>query len=277
MRILALFALTLGLSTGAFAQDDSTITGEAALGHPAVQLALKAAELMKAGKIDDAFALRTKSEQSDWKALSASDRIDMGAGMVARTPDPKALAEAIRANGSLALIGDMAILNATLPGAKAMAYFERQGGAWFLTNGPMAFPDAEPVDEVRVEDADILTHPIGKLALEYLDLIHAGKIDDAKRLATSDVQAEWKSESAGGRAESLAFFRANLPTRAIVAAGLQAGTDPRGVLLIQDDATAMLNLITSTQEKTGPSTTTYSSTTTGISFAKENGEWRLSQ
>lgn len=258
---------------------DQTLKGAAALAHPAVVAALKGAELMKAGKIDEAYALRTKDAVTEWKGMSAADRRDIGAGIIERTPDPKVFADAIRANGELNIMGTNAIIRVAMPKGTGLAYLEREGGVWRISNGPMVVGGApEPVNETRVEGNDILGHAIGALALQYLDLIHAGRIEDAKKLATSDVQTKWKTEPAAEKAESLAFLKKTLPTRAAVVAGLKAGTAAmKGLLIIEDDKTAMLNVITSEQKKTGASTTTYTSSTTGIQFAKEGGQWKVAQ
>ncbi|MCM3876836.1 MAG: hypothetical protein NEA02_10495 [Thermoanaerobaculia bacterium] len=257
---------------------ENSLKGDAALRHPAIQVALKAAEFMKAGRIDEAVALGTKASATEWKAMSAADRKDMGAGMASRSPDPKAFADAILKNGELSLMGNSAVVSFSIEGRRGAAYFEREAGAWRLTNGPMVFP-AEPdrSKETRIENADILKHPIATLALQYLDLIHAGKIDDAKKLATTAVQAEWKKEPASEKAEILAYFTKNLPTRAAMTTGLQTGKNFRGVLIIDDDKLATLNLIVSEQSPTGPSTTTFSSTTMSIAFEKEGGQWKVRQ
>jgi hypothetical protein len=284
-RLLSLSGAGIGLlAIGVLAEpisaraQDQTLKGEAALKHPAVIAALKGAELVKAGKIDEAYALRTKEAATEWKAMSVADRRDIGAGITERTPDPKAFADAIRTGGELSITGTTAVLRVQMPKGTGLAYLEREGGVWRISNGPMVIGGgAAPVNETRVEGAGILEHAIGTLALQYLDLIHAGKIEDAKKLATSDVQTKWKGEPASEKAESLAFLKKNLPTRATVTAGLKGGTAMRGVLIIEDDKMATLNLIVSEQKKTGTNTTSYSSTTTGIAFAKEGAQWKLAQ
>ena len=241
---MAVIAVALAASTATLPGQEP-IKGEDALKHPAVQLAVKAAELVKAGKVEEIFALGTKGGQSELKSLSAADRRDFLASIVKKTPDPKALSDAVRNVGELNVFGNTAILNAPISNGRVMAYFEKEGAAWRLTNGPMVVVDEpDPVNQIRVENADILTHPIGTLALQYLDLVHAGKIDDAKKLATSAVQARWKAESAKERAENKA---------------------------------ATLNLIRSEQRQTAPGNTTYAFTTSAIGFAKEGGQWKLAQ
>ena len=274
-------AFVLGLTALAFlgstaAAQRESLEGAAALAHPAVQQALKAADLIKAGKIDEAFALSTKSEQADWKKMSAADRKEMGAHLVERTPAAKAFSDAVRANGELTINGNSGVLAFSVGKDRGAAYFEREAGAWRIANGPIMFPASpEPVNEVRVENADILKHAIGPLALQYLDLIHGGKIDDAMKLTTTGAQAKWTSEPASEKAEIIAYLKKNLPTRAAAEAGLQTGKGPRGVLLIEDDKLATLNFIISEQKPAGPNTTTYSTTTQAMGFEKENGQWKV--
>jgi hypothetical protein len=107
--------------------------------------------------------------------------------------------------------------------------------------------------------------------------VHAGRLDDAKALATTDVQAKWKTEPASEKAESLAFLRKLLPTRAAVTAGVEKGGDLRGVLIVEDDTRGTLNIIQSERRENGPGQISVSSTTTTIPFAKEDGRWRLAQ
>lgn len=278
MAVGGLVVLLLGSTPHSASAQENSLKGDAALKHPAIQLALKAAELMKAGRIEEAVALGTKDSVTAWKAMSMADRKEMGTSMASRAPAPKAFADAMLKNGELSLMGNNAVVSFSIAGNRGAAYFEREAGAWRLTNGPMVFP-AEPdrSKETRVENADILKHPLATLALQYLDLIHAGRIEDAKRLATSAVQAEWKKSPASEKAEELAYFRKNLPTREAVTTGLQTGKNVRGVLIIDDDRLATLNVIVSTETRTGPATTSYSSTTMAIAFEKEGGQWKVRQ
>lgn len=277
--VCLLVVMIVAAALPAHAQDDSApLKGAAALAHPAVQLALKAAGLVKAGKLDEAIALRTRESQAEWKSMSAEDRRGLGASIAERTPDPKTFADDVRAGGELTVMGDSAVLGVSSAGRRAAAYFEREGGAWRITNGPIEFgAEPDPVTQTRLENEGLLSHPIWPIALDYLDLVHAGKIDAAKKLATADVQAKWEAEPASEKAESLKFLRANLPTRAEVAEAVKDGGALRGVLLIEDDTRATLNLIRTERREEGPGQMTVSSTTTTIAFAKEDGTWRLAQ
>ncbi len=258
----------------ASAQPAPDITGDAILKHPAGQLAVKAAELLTAGKTDEVIALGPKSGRDEWRNSSAADRKGMAEMMQRRAPAPAMFAEAIRKTGTLAVMGNMAILRVELAkGDAAIAYFEREGAAWRLTNGPMVVAGAtEPANETRVEGADLLKHPIAALAVQYVELVHGGKIEEAMRLASAEAQAQWKTEPASERAASAAYRRKTLPSVAEFKTLL-----PSGVLIIEDGARATLNVIKQEQRTTKPGTVEYSSTTVAIPFVLEKGVWRLAQ
>jgi hypothetical protein len=267
-------AAAIAASTVLLAQ--SPLKGEAVLKHPAGQLAIKVAGLLHAGKIDEAVALRTKSDIDEWKKMSAADRRDMSANYKERAPDPKVLAAAIAKTGELTVNGSIAQLEAKLDnGAEIVAMFELEGGSWRAGIGPMVLAGGAPAatKEERVSGPDILKHPIGTLALQYVDFVHGGKMDEAMRLATTDAQAKWKAEPASERAESTAYRRKMLPTRADLVTALNSG----GVLIIEDDVRATLNVVRTTQKSSKPGESSSSSTTVFIPFAKENGQWRLAQ
>jgi hypothetical protein len=243
-----------------------------------VQLALKAAGLVKAGKLEEAMALRTRESQAEWKSMSADDRRGLGASIAERTPDPKTFADDVRAGGELTVMGHSAVLGVSAAGRRVAAYFEREDGAWRITNGPIEFPaEPDPATQTRLENEDLQSHPVWPLALEYLDLVHAGQLDAAKKLATAEVRAKWQTEPSSEKAESLKFLRANLPTRAEVSEAVKGGGALRGVLIVDADAQATLNLIRTERREEGPGQMSVSSTTTTIAFAKEGGQWRLAQ
>ena len=270
--------LAAGATPTARAQEDGPFKGEAALAHPAVQLAVKAAELIKAGKIDEAMALRTAESRAEWTQMPAGDRRDLGARLATLTPDPTSFAADVRAFGELTINGNSGVLAVPTPKRRVAAYFDREDGAWRIANGPIAFPaEPDPGSQVRVENEELLAHPVWPLVLEYLDLVHAGRIDEAKRLATSEVQAKWTAEPASEKAESLAFLRKNLPTRTEVTEAAKGGGDARAVLIVENDELATLNVIRTERRQQAPGEMSISSTTMAIAFAKEGGGWRLAQ
>ena len=111
------------------------------------------------------------------------------------------------------------------------------------------------------------------LAVQYLELLHAGKLEEAmQRLASAEAQQRWKAEPASERAASAAFRKKTLPTVAEFKSLL-----PSGVLIIEDGERATLNVIKKEQRPTKPGTVEYSSSTVAMPFVLENGVWRLAR
>lgn len=257
------------------AQSPVEVKGDAILKHPIGILAIQAAELMSAGKIEQAVQLGTKEDQSEWKKSPADEKEHKAALWKERAPAPAAYRDAIRKAGILTIEGPMAKLVVPFEkGKEVIAAFQLEGGTWRRFLGPMVMAgSSDPAKETRIQGADILKHPIGALALQYADLLHAGKMDDVMRLATAEAQAKWKAEPASERAESAAYRKKTLPKRAALSAAIQSG----GLLIIEDDTRASLNLIQSEQRSTTPGVVTATSTTTSIGFAMEDGKWKLMQ
>lgn len=258
----------------ALGQAPDELKGEAILKHPAGQLALKAAALLTAGKTEELVALSPKSGQDEWRKTSAADRKEIAAMMQRRAPDPAMFSDAIRKAGVLAIMDNSAVLRVDLAkGDAAIAYFEREGGAWRITNGPMVIAGAgEPANETRIEGAAVLEHPIAPLAVRYVELVHSGKMEDAMRLASAEAQNAWNAEPASERAASAAFRKKTLPSVAEFRSLLSSG-----VLIIEDGERATLNIIRKEQRPTKPGTVEYSATTVAIPFVLENGVWKLAR
>ncbi len=87
------------------------------------------------------------------------------------------------------------------------------------------------------------------------------------------AQADWKALPAGEKAESTAFRKKMVPKRADLEAGIRSG----GVLIIEDDVRATLNVIQMESKSTGPGTVSGSSSTTAIPFVLEAGQWKLAR
>lgn len=279
-RSLALVAtvatvlLGFGIVPPVRAQDDPTlIEGEAVLAHPAGKLAVKAAELFRAGKVDEGMALYTASDQADWK--KASDRAEMSARKKERAPDPKILAERTRKGGKLTLYPSEGQLQVPMPDrAMALAYFGLENGAWRLTGGPMVIENAQdPAKEERFHGAEMHAHPVYALALEYAQTLHSTKDDAFMGLATRKAQEKWKAEPATERAESAAYQRKTVPQRAALEASLKEG----GFIIVEDDVRATLVVLSVSQTSTEPGSVTSTSTTLSLGFELEDGQWKLAR
>ena len=275
-RMLSLVAaVVLVVLPAPGAAQPAPVKGDAILKHPLGVLAAKVVDLIAAGKYDEVMALRTKGDQTDWQAASATEKREFGDRMKSNAPSPAAFADMVRAGGELIVEGETASLMATTPAGMMRQAFEREGGQWRVSFGPMFIADrggaAAPAPAKRVEGAALPSHPATEVVLQYVDLVHAGKIDEAiGKFGSTQAQAKWKALPAGEKKESSEFRRRILPRRAEMAKALQSG----GVLLIEGD-TATLNII-----KIEPATAQNSkgsSTTVAIPLTLENGAWKIAQ
>jgi len=273
--LVTVFTGTAAFAPGVLlAQDPTEIKGEAILKHPIGVLAIKAADLLTAGKIDEVVALETQESQAERKKESAADRKHLAENRKSRAPSPSVLSEALRKSGVLTIQGDRAGLEATSAAGEIRAMFERENGQWRLMLAPMILGGGpRPTTERQLEREAILQHPIGELALRYADTIQGGNADEVMRLASSEAQAKWKALPAGERKEDFAYRRRETPPRAELAAGIRTG----GILFIADDSRATLNVVRSEQKSTKPGVVTSTSTTLMLPFIKEGGVWKLAQ
>lgn len=272
--VIALPLLPLGLAAvPVAAQAPTMIKGEAILAHPAGKLAIRAAELLAAGKTDDVIRLRTAADQAELKKESAAERADWAQRAKDRAPDPKLLAAAIRKGGVLTVFPDRASLESPYAdGGEVIAMFTLEAGKWYASLGPMVMAGAPaPGTEVRIEGEEILKHPIYALALEYADAVHSGKPEAFLKLSSTKGQADWKAEPESERKEIAAYYKKTIPKRADLAAGVRSG----GVLFIENDNVATLNVITVENKSKEPGVVQSTSTTVGIPFVLEGGQWRV--
>ncbi|HYN40430.1 MAG TPA: hypothetical protein VE129_01535 [Thermoanaerobaculia bacterium] len=279
MAALSLTLFGIAAAVPAMAQAPTVIKGEAILAHPAGKLAIQTAELLAAGKIEESIRLRTAKDQEEWKKESAADRQEMTARMKERAPDPKLLAEAIRKGGVLTVYPARGtdLTRATLEspygnGGEVMAIFASDKGKWFGSMGPSVMAGAAaPAKEVRITGADILKHPIYELALQYSDAIHSGASEAFLKLTSTKSQDTWKTEPESERKEIVAYYRKTIPKKANLAAGIRSG----GILIIEDDSFATLNVVTTESASKEPGVVRSTSTTVGIPFVLEGGQWRV--
>jgi hypothetical protein len=273
--VTALPPLLLGFAAAgpAVAQEPTVIRGDAILEHPAGKLALGTADLLAAGKVEDVVRLRTAEDQAEWRKESAEERREMAARLKDRAPDPKLLGEAIRRGGILTVYPGRATLEAPYgDGGEVIAVFASDKGKWFGSMGPAVTAGTpDPAKEVRITGADILKHPIYELALQYADAIHAGAPDAFLKLASAKKQADWKAEPESERKEITAYYRKTIPRKADLAAGVRSG----GVLIIADDSLATLNLVAVESTSKEPGVIQSTSTTLGIPFVLEDGQWKV--
>lgn len=58
---------------------------------------------------------------------------------------------------------------------------------------------AAPVAAAELRGAAILRHPCGNVALRYMELVHAGRFEEAIQLGTSAMRSEWLAIPAAER------------------------------------------------------------------------------
>ena len=250
------------------------VKGEAILKHPLGVLAARVVDLIAAGKYDEVMALRTKSDQTDWKAASAAEKKEFGDRMKQNAPSAKAFADMVRAGGELSIEGESASLMATTPSGMMRQTFEREGGQWRVSFGPMFMasesgPAAAP--PARIEGPALAKHPSVDVVLQYADLVRSGNVEAAlARFGSTQAQAKWKALPASEKKESAAFRARMLPARPALTKAIQSG----GVLLVEGER-ATLNVITiePATEKNSKGT----STTVAIPLTRENGQWKIAQ
>jgi len=137
----------------------------------------------------------------------------------------------------------------------------------FMTLMPIAPAFAQA--EARINGADIMKHPIGPLALQYVDLVQAGRMEDALKLAYNKAQTEWKKYPSE-RSSYTNFMKKMMPSRADLEKSLQGSA-----ILVIEGKRATLNAIKTEQQSTSPGNVTGTSTTVGIPFVMEDGKWKV--
>jgi hypothetical protein len=86
--------------------------------------------------------------------------------------------------------------------------------------------------KTEIKGAAILEHPCGKVAVKHMGLVHAGKMDEATRLGTPQMQAQWKALPAEQREMMSGMMKETSKTEAQFAAEIKAG----GVLALDGNS-----------------------------------------
>ena len=118
-----------------------------------------------------------------------------------------------------------------------------------------------------IKGAAILDHPCGKTATRQMGLLHAGKIDDANRLSTRAVQAQWQSMPAKDRTMMAEMSKKMSPSSDEYSDAIRKN----GVLTV-DGNSAALKVSQTRHDANGSSTSTMTQ-----SFAMESGQCLVSR
>lgn len=103
----------------------------------------------------------------------------------------------------------------------------------------------------EIKGAAILDHPCGKVSVKQMGLTHAGKMEEANKLTTKEMQDRWKAMPASDRAMMSGMMKDMSQTEEQYAADIKSN----GVLVV-DGPTAMLTVKKTTKDKNGSSSST---------------------
>jgi hypothetical protein len=140
--VAALSLALLGIGA-ALSATETRVKGAEILKHPIGDLALKYADALHGGGIEDAMKLASKKAQAKWKKLPASERAESSAFLKKMVPEKNELAAGIQAGGILIIEDSRATLNvvkveqkSAKPGTVDSSSttialpFELEGGQW---------------------------------------------------------------------------------------------------------------------------------------------------
>jgi hypothetical protein len=114
---------------------------------------------------------------------------------------------------------------------------------------PLGRAGAAPAE---IKGAAILDHPCGKVAVKHMGLAHAGKMDEAARLGTQEMQDKWKGMPADDRKMMSEMMKEISKTEAQLSADIKAG----GVLTV-DGNSGTLTVKREHKDANGSSTETW--------------------
>src|SRR5688572_16410434 len=103
----------------------------------------------------------------------------------------------------------------------------------------------------EVKGAAILDHPCGKVAVKQMGFMHAGKIDDAIKLSTKEMQDQWKAMPAADRTMMSGMMKEMAQPEPQFSADIKANG-----LLVVDGQTATLTVKKTTTDANGSNTST---------------------
>jgi hypothetical protein len=112
-------------------------------------------------------------------------------------------------------------------------------------------PGRAETGKTEIKGAAILDHPCGKVAVKHMGLVHAGKIDEASKLGTPEMQAQWKAMPAKDREMMSGMMKDMSKPETQFAADIKAG----GVLVV-DGKNATLTIKQEHKDANGTSSDT---------------------
>jgi hypothetical protein len=105
--------------------------------------------------------------------------------------------------------------------------------------------------KTEIKGAAILDHPCGKVAVKHMGLVHAGKMEEASRLGTPEMQEKWNALPAKDRTMMTEMMKEMSKPEAQFADEIKAG----GVLVV-DGKSATLTVQQEHKDANGTSSDT---------------------
>ncbi len=105
--------------------------------------------------------------------------------------------------------------------------------------------------KVEIKGAAILDHACGKVAVKHMGLVHAGKMDEATKLGSKEMQEQWKALPAADRTMMSGLMKETSKTEAQFSADIKSG----GLLVVEGDK-ATLTVKQEHKDANGSSTET---------------------
>jgi hypothetical protein len=115
----------------------------------------------------------------------------------------------------------------------------------------IAFCSSAAAAKSEIKGAAILDHPCGKVSVKQMGLVHAGKMEDANKLTTKEMQDQWKTMPASDRGMMSGMMKDMSSTEQDFANDIKAN----GMLAV-DGQDATLTVKKTTKDKNGSSTST---------------------
>jgi hypothetical protein len=128
---------------------------------------------------------------------------------------------------------------------------ERQLAVCIVSALVIGFCGGAAAAKSEIKGAAILDHPCGKVSVKQMGLVHAGKMEDANKLTTTDMQDEWKKMPAKDRAMMSGMMKEMSASEQDFANDVKSNG-----LLAVDGQKATLTVKKTVKDKNGTSTST---------------------
>jgi hypothetical protein len=133
--------------------------------------------------------------------------------------------------------------------------------------GALAVPCPAAFAAQTIKGAAILDHPCGKTATRHMGYLHEGKMEDANRLSTKALQAQWQAMPAKDRTMMAGMSKSMSPSAEQYGDAIRRN----GVLAV-DGSNAVLTVTQTKRDANGSSTETMTQ-----KFAMEGGQCLVSR